>query len=185
MKNILLHVCCAPCLIYPYQYLTDKGFKVVNYFYNPNIHPYSEYKERLKSLKNYTQKNNLDLLIEDGYEIEDFFLKIKDNTIEPERCNLCWQMRLEKTALKAKELGIDTFTTTLLVSPYQDQMAIKGIGEGIAKEQGLNFYYHDFSLMFKQAHDEAKELGMYLQKYCGCLYSERARYLKQYRKSNG
>jgi hypothetical protein len=182
MKNILLHVCCAPCLIYPYQYLTEAGFEVINYFYNPNIHPYVEYEKRLESLKDYTKKNNLKIMIEQGYELEDFFLKIKDKTLEPERCNLCWQLRLEKTAQKAKELSIDTFTTTLLVSPYQDQAVIKELGESIAKKEGLNFYYHDFSLMFKQAHDEAKKLGLYLQKYCGCLYSERARYLKQYRK---
>lgn len=184
MKNILLHVCCAPCLIYPYQYLTDAGFKVVNYFYNPNIHPYSEYKERLKSLKDYIEKNNFGLVVEEGYSLEDYFSKIKDKTEEPERCHLCWQARLERTAIKTKELGLDTFTTTLLVSPYQDQIAIKEIGEKIAKKQGLHFYYHDFSKGFKQAHDRAKELGMYLQKYCGCLYSERARYLKQYRKRN-
>jgi hypothetical protein len=185
MKKILLHVCCAPCLIYPYQHLAEHNFQIVNYFYNPNIHPYSEYKERLTSLKKYIEDNSLDLIVEKGYEIEDYFSVLNNESRQPARCRLCWRMRLEKTALKALELNIETFTTTLLVSPYQDQEVIKEIGQDIAQEKGLSFYYYDFSIKYKEAHETAKELGMYLQKYCGCLYSERARFLKAYRKTNG
>jgi hypothetical protein len=169
-------------MIFPYEYLQSQGFDVINYFYNPNIHPYSEYKLRLDALKEYTKKNNLNLTIEKDYKIEDYFRSIKEETSEPQRCNFCWRMRLKKTAEKAKEFNIENFTTTLLVSPYQDQMAIKDIGEEIGRKNKLNFYYYDFSKGFKDAHDKARALGMYMQKYCGCLYSERARYLKQYRK---
>jgi hypothetical protein len=184
MEKILLHICCAPCIIFPYEYLQNQGFEVVNYFYNPNIHPYREYKKRLHSLNQHAAANDLKVVVEPGYEIEEFFSKIGDKTKEPERCHLCWRMRLKKTAEKAKELGIKKFTTTLLVSPYQDQMAIKSIGDEIGKKNNLSFYYHDFSEGFREAHDKAKALGMYMQQYCGCLYSERARYLKKYRKQN-
>jgi hypothetical protein len=89
-----------------------------------------------------------------------------------ERCSLCWTLRLKKTAKLAKERGFESFSTTLLVSPYQDQELLKKIGNEIAKEEGIEFYYEDFRPGFKKAHEEARIKGIYCQKYCGCIYSE-------------
>lgn len=180
--KILLHTCCAPCLIYPRQRLCEKDFEVAAFFYNPNIHPYTEFKKRSDALKEYTDKNNITVYFYEEYDIENFFQAINNNEEEPKRCTACWRLRLKKTAQKAKELGFDAFTSTLLVSPYQSQEIIKDIGDSIAEEEGVEFYFEDFKPDFKLAQKEAKELNLYMQKYCGCLYSERARYIKQYRR---
>lgn len=180
--KILIHTCCAPCLIYPYRELVSKNIEAAAFFYNPNIHPYTEYKKRLDCVKEYTDKESIKLYRDKDYEIELFFQAINKKENEPERCLTCWRLRLKKTAQKAKELGFDAFTTTLLVSPYQNQDSIKGIGESISREEDVEFYYQDYRIGFKEAHDEARESGLYMQKYCGCLYSERARYMKEYRK---
>ena len=180
--KILVHTCCAPCLIYPYEVLKNKSFEVSAFFYNPNIHPYTEYRKRKDSLKDYVQSQNIPTYFYDDYDIESFFHAVNNKEKGPQRCVECWRLRLKKTAEKSKELGFDSFTTTLLVSPYQDQKLIKEIGYRIAKDKSVDFYFEDFTSGFKQAHDKARELGLYLQKYCGCLYSERARYIKKYRK---
>jgi len=106
------------------------------------------------------------------YDPAEFFRAINLKETNPGRCAICWSLRLKKTAQAAKEKGYNYFSTTLLVSPYQDQELLKKIGEDIAKEEGLNFYYEDFRQGFKKAHDEAKAKGIYCQKYCGCIYGE-------------
>ena len=92
---------------------------------------------------------------------------------------LCWELRLKKTALFAKDNGYSFFSSTLLVSPYQDQDALKKIGEKIAVESGVAFYYEDFRPGFRKAHEDAKAQGFYCQKYCGCIYSEIERFHKR------
>ncbi|MCK5305512.1 MAG: epoxyqueuosine reductase QueH [Candidatus Omnitrophica bacterium] len=182
--KLLLHTCCAPCLIYPKKVLEERDFEVVSFFYNPNIHPYTEYKKRLDSLKEYAQISKVKLYTTPDYDIESFFGAVGGKIEEPDRCIACWRLRLGKSAKKARELGIDVFTTTLLVSPYQNKKLIKKAGEQAAEEEGVKFYYQDFSDGFREAYNEARNSGLYLQKYCGCLFSERARYLKKYRKIN-
>ena len=93
------------------------------------------------------------------------------------RCvKYCYRVRLEQTARYAKEHGYDTFSTTLLISPYQNHNALKKIGEEMAEKYGLNFLYRDFRPGFREGQAEARELGLYMQKYCGCVFSEEIRY---------
>ena len=93
------------------------------------------------------------------------------------RCvKYCYRVRFEQTARYAKEHGYDTFSTTLLISPYQNHNALKKIGEEMAEKYGLNFLYRDFRPGFREGQAEARELGLYMQKYCGCVFSEEMRY---------
>ncbi|MBI4981999.1 MAG: epoxyqueuosine reductase QueH [Candidatus Omnitrophica bacterium] len=171
--KILLHTCCAPCLIYPLEELEKKGFKVAGFFYNPNIHPFSEYKLRKEAFDNLTAE-----ILFPAYMPQEFFQAVNLRENAPDRCAICWSLRLDKTAQYAKKNGFDAFTTTLLVSPYQNQELLKEIGEQIAIDRGIEFLYQDFRPGFRKAHDKAKEKGIYCQKYCGCLYSELERFTK-------
>lgn len=168
--RILIHTCCAPCLIYPSKRLKLKGFEIESFFYNPNIHPQEEYLKRKEQVENYTKQLNVKMHVP-SYDIRDFFRKINNKEEAPLRCNLCWQLRLKKTAQFAKENNFDAFTSTLLISPYQDQEALKDIGEKCAEEAGVKFYYEDFRAGFQESVAESKSEDMYRQKYCGCLYS--------------
>ena len=174
--KLLLHTCCAPCLIYPQEVLTAEGFQVQGFFYNPNIHPFSEYKSRLQAIKELQRESDDNEVIYAEYDFHNFFRNIIDTEKSPKRCRACWYMRLKKTAVFARENSFDYFSTTLLVSPYQDIDLIKEIGDSIASNEGLRFYFQDFRPGFKKAHSEARQRGIYCQKYCGCLYSEKERY---------
>lgn len=169
--KILLHACCAPCLIHPAEELKLNGFEVTAYFYNPNIHPLAEYKNRQAAFKDVAAITPVEVIYAE-YNPREFFnaVNFKENT--PERCLACWSLRLEQSAKFAKEKKFDCFSTTLLVSPYQDQQALKDIGGRIARKEGVDFYYRDFRPGFRQAHKLAKQHGIYCQKYCGCIYSE-------------
>lgn len=173
--KVLLHTCCAPCLLAPLEELRNKNFSVTGFFYNPNIHPFSEFKNRKTAVQDLAAKKNLEVIFPE-YDLENYFRAIVGHEKASERCPVCWQMRLEKCAQLAKEKGFEYFTTTLLVSPYQDQNILKSIGEDIAEKVGVKFYYQDFRPLFKKAHEEAKKQGIYCQKYCGCVFSERERY---------
>ncbi|MFH0789999.1 MAG: epoxyqueuosine reductase QueH [Candidatus Omnitrophota bacterium] len=173
--KLLLHCCCAPCLIYPLQQLKAKDFEVAGIFYNPNIHPFLEYKKRKETVEDFSRSAAVDIIYPD-YKPEEFFQSVNLREKSPGRCSLCWQLRLKKTADSAKELGFEYFSTTLLVSPYQDQESLKNIGMEIEKEARVRFYYEDFRAGFRQAHQEARSKGMYCQNYCGCIYSEIERY---------
>ena len=170
--RLLLHICCGPCLIYPLKVLREKNFEVEGLFFNPNIHPSAEYKRRLGAAQSYAISKQMTLHNGD-YNAEDFFNFLGGKEEKPARCNLCWQLRLEETARFAKDNNFDYFTTTLLVSPYQDQNLLKQIGSGIEKQNGAKFFYEDFRPGFREAHNQAKQAGMYCQKYCGCIYSMR------------
>ncbi|MFH0855296.1 MAG: epoxyqueuosine reductase QueH [Candidatus Omnitrophota bacterium] len=167
--NVLLHTCCAPCLIYPLEKLTLDGFQVKGFFYNPNICPFAEYTRRKDAL------GVLALQIEmiyPEYSPAEFFRAVNLKEDAAGRCAICWRLRLAKTAQRAKEEGFKYFSTTLLVSPYQDQALLKKIGNEVAEETGVGFYYADFRPGFRKAHNEARAKGIYCQKYCGCIYSE-------------
>jgi len=167
--SLLLHTCCAPCLIYPLEKLKLEGFKVTGFFYNPNIHPLSEYTRRKEALGILGPDAEI---IYPEYAPQEFFREVNLNKEAPYRCAVCWKVRLKETARKAKELGFQYFTTTLLVSPYQDNELLKKIGNEVAVEAHVEFYYADFRLGFRKAHNEARAKGIYCQKYCGCVYSE-------------
>lgn len=169
--KLLLHTCCAPCLIYPLEKLTKDGFGVTALFHNPNIHPFSEYKSREQAVRDYSAKIGLEVIYTQ-YHPQEFFWAVNMMEEKTERCPICWQKRFKLTAQLAKERGFTHFSSTLLVSPYQDQEMLKEIGFEVAAEEDLEFYYEDFRPGFRKAHDQAKAQGIYCQKYCGCIYSE-------------
>jgi len=171
--KLLLHTCCAPCLIYPLERLKEKGFEVTGFFYNPNIHPVGEHQNRKQAVEDFSKGASVDVVYSE-YQPSEFFQAVNLKEAKPQRCSICWSLRLQKTAQAAKEKGFDSFSTTLLVSPYQDQESLKKIGNDISKEAGVSFYYEDFRTGFKKAHDLAKTQGIYCQKYCGCIYSNEA-----------
>jgi len=160
------------------QVLKEKGRKIAGLFYNPNIHPYSEYLKRRSEVETYAKEVGVSVMHSD-YDIENYFQRIVHNESLNDRCPVCWRLRLEGTARTARDNGFEAFTTTLLGSPYQDQEAIKSIGEREAKNIGLKFYYEDFRIGFKKAHERARSKGIYCQNYCGCLFSEKERLEKK------
>lgn len=174
--KVLLHTCCAPCLIYPWRKLQDDNYQATSFFYNPNIHPYLEYRERLSWVQEYCLNNQIDLIAR-IYDPVVYFREVAFHEAEPERCRICYKIRLTETARVAREGEFDFFTSTLLVSPHQKHDLIQEIGEEVGKEQGISFLYQDFRPGYKEGVARSKELAMYRQKYCGCIFSEREKYL--------
>ena len=172
--KLLLHTCCAPCSVYCIQKLRKDNIEPVIYWYNPNIHPYMEYKARRDTLKEYTKSIGVEAIFEENYGLREFCKNVIDDL--DNRCQYCYRTRLEKTVQYAKENGYDAFCTTLLISPYQNHEKLKQTGEELKKEYGIHFYYQDFREGFRQDQNEARELGLYMQKYCGCIFSEEIRY---------
>jgi len=158
--------------LYPLKELLAKRFdNITGFFYNPNIHPPSEYKRRRDTLCETALKIGFKVVIPE-YRMKDYFKRIFSKEDAPERCSICWEMRLSETASFAKTNGFDAFTTTLLISPYQDHEKIKRIGEEIANKNGIAFYYQDFRSGFRDGQEQAKRENLYRQKYCGCVFSE-------------
>lgn len=176
MKKILLHCCCGPCAIYTVSRLREAGFEVTAFWYNPNIQPFTEHRNRLEAMRTAAQALKLPLIVAEGYEMLDYFRVVVGH--EGDRCRYCFRLRLRKTAAVAKGEGFDSFTTTLLISPYQKHELLKEIGEEVAREQGIEFHYEDFRAGFRESHRISRELDLYHQKYCGCVYSEWERYGK-------
>ncbi|MBC7329487.1 epoxyqueuosine reductase QueH [bacterium] len=167
--KVLLHTCCAPCATYVVKTLREEGYEPVLYFFNPNIHPYGEFLLREEAVKIFAEKEGLEAIYE-GYGLRQFLREVVFQ--EDNRCPICYFIRLKGTANYAKEHGIPIFTTTLLLSPYQNQELIRKIGEELEKETGVKFLYRDFRPGYYESIRLSKELGLYRQKYCGCIYSE-------------
>ena len=179
--KLLMHTCCAPCSVYCIDSLRKEEIEPTVYWYNPNIHPYIEYKTRRDTLKEYTKSINVEAIFQEEYGL-DKFCKNVIGDLENRCMNYCYPIRLEQTAKYAKENGYDTFTTTLLVSPYQNHKGICEVAERIAKNYDLKFLYRDFRIGFREGQAKARELGLYMQKYCGCIFSEEMSSLAQQKK---
>ncbi|MDY7031296.1 MAG: epoxyqueuosine reductase QueH [Thermodesulfobacteriota bacterium] len=175
--KILLHICCACCAIYPVKELRKRGMEVFGFFFNPNIHPYQEYKRRLDTTKDFSNQTGLELICRDEYRLEEFLQNVVFR--ERERCTYCYYTRMKSTAQVAKKGKFDFFSTTLLYSKFQKHELIKEIGIGLAGESGVKFLYEDFRKGWKDGIETSKDLGLYRQQYCGCIYSEKERYLKR------
>ena len=173
--KLLLHTCCAPCSVYCIEKLRKDGIEPTLYWYNPNIHPYTEYKNRRDCLKEYAELINIKLILNDEYGLDNFCKSVSNN-INTRCINYCYPVRLRKTFEYAKQNGYDTVTTTLLYSIYQNHNFIKKYMEKLSKEYGIDFLYVDFREGFWKGHEKARELGLYMQKYCGCIFSEEMRY---------
>ena len=175
-RKLLLHVCCAPCSVECIEALRAENIEPGLFWYNPNIHLYSEYKSRRDCLAVFAKSENLNLEIDDEYGLR-LFLRTISTDIE-KRCVLCYRTRLERTAAFAAKEGYKAFTTTLLISPYQDHDCIKKTGEEIALKYGVEFLYRDFRPRFREGQAKARAKNFYMQKYCGCVFSEEERFLK-------
>ncbi|NPA75138.1 MAG: epoxyqueuosine reductase QueH [Euryarchaeota archaeon] len=178
--KLLLHTCCAPCLMAPYKHLSSRH-KVTVFWYNPNVHPYREFLRRLNALRKYARENNIHLIEDLSYPLEEWLYKasilsMNNNVL---RCRFCYGDRLYKTAKVAIEKGYDAFSTTLLLAPYQKHELVREIGEKIAAKTGINFYYEDMRKWFDESESMARKAGIYRQGYCGCIFSEADRYWKE------
>jgi len=174
--RLLLHVCCAPCCTYPIKTLQDE-FDVELFYYNPNIHPEEEYKARLDEAEKYAAKIGI-IFHKSAYEADAWFRATSGLQDEPEggdRCEICYRMRLGKTAQFAVTNGFGYFATTLSISPHKDAEFINELGRMIADMYMLKFYGADFKSNdgFKKSAQMSKEAGLYRQNYCGCLYSKK------------
>ncbi len=175
-----MHICCSNCSLYPLQNFLSRGIDITGFWFNPNVHPYTEYANRLGSVDKLRRLWNLDIEYADEYALDDFLQKVVGQG--KDRCHFCYSMRLEKTAIAARKMGLDGFTTSLLASPYQKFDMIIHIGEETGRRHGIPFHAQDVRQGWGASRSLALELGLYRQKYCGCIYSEMERYLKKVKK---
>ena len=181
--KLLLHACCGPCSSYVIEYLS-KYFDITIYYYNPNTYPESEYIRRLDELNKFiTNFNNNVNVIEQNYNSKDFYTSIKGLEHlgeKSKRCYKCYELRMNKTAIYAKENNYDYFTTTLSISPYKNANWINEIGKKIEEKMGIKYLYSDFKKKngYKRSLELSKEYKLYRQEYCGCVYSMKERETK-------
>ena len=177
METVLLHCCCAPCSLSCIDPLREEGIEPVAFWYNPNIHPWKEYQARRDCLLEYAPTIGMEVRVQEDYGLREFVRQVADDI--DHRCTYCYSHRLEGTAKYAAEHGFSAFTTSLLASTYQNHEAIAEAAERYAKQYGVTFLYRDFRPNFRAGNQRARELGFYMQKYCGCVFSEEDRYEKQ------
>lgn len=179
VPSLLLHSCCAPCSAYVLEYLSNY-FKMTVYFYNPNITYKEEYKKRaieqLEHINSMNPKYPIEY-IEDRYDTNEFYNKVRGyEKIKEggERCFRCYELRLEASANKAKELGFDYFCTALSISPMKNSTKINEIGSMLEEKYGVKFLHSDFKKKngYKRSTEISKERNLYRQDYCGCVYSK-------------
>ena len=174
--KVLLHICCAPCANRPIAALQEDGMEVTGFWYNPNIHPFTEYRSRRNTVREYLTEIGVPLIEQNDYALRPFVRAVAEDISH--RCGKCYAMRLFETARTAKEQGFDAFTSSLFISPYQNHSLMMETAEKAASEYGVEFLYRDFRPLFKEGQEFAREHGFYMQKYCGCVFSEEERYLK-------
>jgi hypothetical protein len=149
----------------------------VGFFYNPNIHPYLEYKRRLETVRDFSHRAGLEVHYRDDYDLDEFLVRVAGRGAL--RCEQCYRVRLDAAGSSARGKGFSAFTTSLLYSKYQKHDLIAGIGREMGAEHGVEFYYEDFRRGWREGIVESKAMGLYRQQYCGCIYSERDRYRKR------
>lgn len=173
--RVLIHICCAPCLYGPLESLRAEGMDLAGLFYNPNIHPFLEFRKRIKALRVFMESDNLPVKIIEDYGLHEFIAKVysPDRSV---RCRSCYRIRLFRTAAEAHEQGFDAFTTTLLGSPRQDHDGVRAAGEQAAERNGLKFLYRDWRPLHDRSREMAQKRRLYLQQYCGCCFSEYERF---------
>ncbi len=175
--NTLLHICCAPCSIMAIDSLRAEGFDPTGFWYNPNIHPYTEYAARRDALQAYAGEIALPLEMRDESGLRRFVEGVSLDF--DRRCGFCYELRAEAAAAHAAARGFDSFTTTLLISPYQDHAKILDAMKRGADRHGVRFLDRDFRPLFREGQRRARDMELYMQKYCGCVFSEEERYLRR------
>ena len=173
MRSIIVDTCCGPCALPALRIFAPPQFAAHYLFYNPNVHPFREYRRRLESFEALMAEEGLEYTII-PYEPEEWIRAVAYR--EESRCEICYRLRLRKTADIALEEGYEALTTTLFASPYQDHELVGRIGNSICRSRGLEFIAWDGREVYYDAIAEARARGLYTQPYCGCLLSERERY---------
>ena len=179
-----MHVCCAPCFITIEEDINENGMLIdgkrenvdlTAYWYNPNIHPKAEYERRKDSFIKYCQMKNVKNVICDEYDMNGFIKKVVEETGESKkwdiRCKYCYYRRLDNVFKYASENGYDIVSTTLTRSPFQNHEAINSVAEELSKKYSVKYVYSDYRHTYYEGQKKAREYGLYMQKYCGCVFS--------------
>jgi predicted adenine nucleotide alpha hydrolase (AANH) superfamily ATPase len=164
-------------LLAPARVLAGEGHEVLAYWYNPNVQPYREYRKRLAAFNDVVKREGWPALVDDRYDVEYFLREVA--TGREGRCPRCYRERLSRAAARAAAERCDAFTTTLLISRHQDHEAVIEAGAKAAAEAGVEFLARDFRALDAESHRLARDMGIYLQGYCGCIYSEEERYRRK------
>ena len=172
--KLLLHSCCAYCAAYTAGYWGRQGWQVTAFWYNPNIHPFREHQLRLEAMLALADKTGLPLMVDEGYAVIDYFKTVR--AAGGVRCQGCFQLRMGRTAERARQGGFSAFTTTLFISPHQKHRLLRRTGQALAEGTGIPFLDTDLRGGYRESHRMGHELRLYHQSYCGCLYSEWERY---------
>jgi len=174
--RLLLHTCCAGCLLGGLSRLKRDGWEVVCFFFNPNIHPLLEFRKRIRAMKvlRDQMKGRLEMMVCEEYGLKRYLREVAPDG--EKNCARCYEMRLRETARRAGDEGFDAFSTTLLGSHEQDHGLIREIGEKVARGTGVTFVYADLRGGMEEGLAEAKRRKLYRQQYCGCIFSEEERY---------
>ena len=178
--RLLLHVCCAPCSVSCIRQLREEGVEPTAFWYNPNIHPFQEYRARRDTMRQYAADIGLTYVETDFYGLRQFTAAVAADS--DHRCGYCYLCRMEETARYAADHGFTHFSTTLLVSPYQNRELICATGAKMGEKYGVEFIPYDFRPGFQEGQAEARERELYMQKYCGCVYSEEDRFSNRRKK---
>ncbi len=178
--KVLLHVCCGPCTIYPLRYCERKGQRLPDIFTTRISIHLKNLNVELSTLQDYARRTRLPLVLDTNYGLKDFIRKVAFH--EEKRCDICYLMRLEKTVSLAREMNFEAFSTTLLYSKYQRHSQLILQCQQLSAKYDIPFYYRDFREGWQAGIDASKDLEMYRQPYCGCIYSEQERYDKSLRK---
>lgn len=180
--KLLLHCCCGPCALVTADHFRSSNTAVVGWFYNPNVHPVEEHARRAATMAAAANSANLAML-PDGpaMTLADFLLALA--RVSGPRCSGCYLLRLRATARKAAEQGFDAFSSTLLISPYQDLAAIAEVGKEAAGAAGVEFRFADLRDEYRESCGRARDLALYRQSYCGCLFSALERAARRVRRA--
>lgn len=176
MEKLLLHSCCGPCSTHVIETLKSQ-YDLTIFYYNPSIFPKEEYFKRLEEQKRYAEIVGINV-VSLNYDENEFLSKIKGLELEKEggkRCEVCFEIRLRKTAQLCKELGFDIFATTLSVSPHKNSQTINAVGRKVAQEMGVKYLEESFKKKdgYLNSIRLSKKFGLYRQNYCGCRFSIR------------
>ncbi len=178
-QGLLLHSCCGPCLAFPARALQAAGQPFVAWFHNPNIHPAAEHQRRLAAFFDLARQLHVTAAADSAADPDPWLADWPDKEA---RCRMCYQRRLQAAARETARRGLAAFTSTLLISPWQDRQGIVALGQQAAQEAGVRFWDPDWRPSYRQGQQLARQAGVYRQRYCGCLPSiEDSRFKDQIR----
>ena len=187
-RKILLHSCCAPCAGEVMDAMAASGIETTLFFYNPNIHPRSEYELRKEENIRYAEKLGMGFVDAD-YDSDNWFERVRGLEQEPERgarCTVCFDMRFERTALYAAEHGFSLISSTLGISRWKNMGQINSSGtRAAARWDGMHYWTFNWRKQGGAARmiELSKREEFYQQEYCGCIYSLRD--TNHWRQENG